>query len=208
MLTRREAYVKALKENTPGLVYLKLSKDAKSLLTLNYDGKQVVNVVDIFEIRKRLMLLKNLERVDFLSLFGSNFLEHRFSAEDEIDFHSNFESGNLRTAVKLENGVYCLEVSPDTNSVGHYNWFHFCVTGAKKGQEVTFRVCNMTKAKSLMETVCVSSHRQYKKQKTEPGNPKDPVAAERRDYGRSWTNQAIVTDFFKNEDNPVVDCTC
>ena len=184
-----------------------MSKDAKSLLTLNHEGKQIVNMVDIFEIRKRLMLLKNLEKVDFQALFGSNFTEHRYSSETEIDFHSNFESGNLRSAIKLDNGIYCLEVCPDTNSLGHYNWFHFCVTGAKKGDEVTFRICNMTKAKSLMETVCVSSHKDYKKKKTDPADltkSTKPSEFDERDYGRVWKNHAIVSDFFKNEDNPVV----
>jgi Cytosolic carboxypeptidase N-terminal domain len=191
------------------LIYLKISRDAKNFMSLNYKENQIVNMVDIFEIRKRLMLIKTIERVDFQALYGNNFTERRYSNEGELEFHSNFESGNLALAVKLDNGIYCLEVAPDTNSVGHFNWFHFRVTGAQKDQEVTFRICNLTKEKSLMETIAVSSHKQYKKQISDEIIPVQDQGSisdiNPRDYGACWENCPIVTDFFKNENKPEVD---
>ena len=71
-------------------------------------------------------------------------------------------------AVKDSEGVYNLEMSPDTNSPGHSNWFFFTVSNAKMGQRVKFRILNFKKKDSLYNhsngmKICYYSKKRFKK---------------------------------------------
>lgn len=45
-------------------------------------------------------------------------------------------------------------MEPDTNSAGHYCWFHFMTSHTKKGETVRFRVLNFTKEHLNIDRVC------------------------------------------------------
>ncbi len=86
--------------------------------------------------------MKDIEKADFEALLGNAFSEFRFGGDTDIDFHSNFDAGNLHKAIRGEDGVYYLEMMPDTNSTGHFKWFYFATSHTAKGQQATFRVFN------------------------------------------------------------------
>ena len=55
---------------------------------------------------------------------------------------------------------YDLYMWPDTNTIGHHQWFYFKVTSKKDLGSVKFNIINFTKNRSLYETgmwVCVCS---------------------------------------------------
>ena len=70
-------------------------------------------------------------------------------AWNELAFNSNFENGNLDMVVKTGENTYDLFLRVDTNTRGHFNWFHFEVGRTKKGRTVTFNIVNMSKKDSL-----------------------------------------------------------
>ncbi len=74
-------------------------------------------------------------------------MEHGF--ENALKFSSAFECGNLKFATMISDSVYELWMNKDTNSRGHTQWYYFAVTGARRGQEVTFRISNFFKRKLL-----------------------------------------------------------
>ncbi|CAK83850.1 unnamed protein product (macronuclear) [Paramecium tetraurelia] len=68
---------------------------------------------------------------------------------DQIQFDSNFESGNLFCAFKKAQNVYDLIIQNDINTRGNTQWFFFSVTGAKAGQTIQFNILNHLKTGSL-----------------------------------------------------------
>ena len=48
-----------------------------------------------------------------------------YDKTNEILFSSNFESGNLRYAIKLSNHEYDLILRPETDCIRTYHWFFF-----------------------------------------------------------------------------------
>lgn len=68
---------------------------------------------------------------------------------DELRFNSNFENGNLDMVVKTGENTYDLFLRADTNTKGHFGWFHFEVSRTKKGRTCHFNIVNMSKPDSL-----------------------------------------------------------
>ncbi|CEM05679.1 unnamed protein product [Vitrella brassicaformis CCMP3155] len=64
-------------------------------------------------------------------------------------FSAAFENGNLLIATAVSAHVYKLLLEPDTNSIGHTQWFYWCVAGGTKGVTYTFQIENCAKPNSL-----------------------------------------------------------
>lgn len=73
--------------------------------------------------------------------------------EEELQFDSRFESGNLDCVVKVSEEEYDLFLRIDSNTKGHIFWFNFSVGNGKVGSVIRFNICNLTKSKSLYEKV-------------------------------------------------------
>ena len=159
-LTKREKQANKIKDDLPGLLYLKLAISGKLMRTFDYEGVTLHNIVDIYALRKRLYTLKDIEKADFSTLLGSNFAEFNYGVEGDLDFHSNFDSGNLYRAIKgASDNIYYLEMTPDTNSAGHTKWFHFVAAHGKKGMKATFRIINFTDPNMIVNKVFFKSKR-------------------------------------------------
>ena len=67
---------------------------------------------------------------------------------EEVIFDSNFESGNLDAAIKVNENEYDLFMRVDTNTRGHIQWFNFSVknNGVKK---IKLNIVNFRKFKTL-----------------------------------------------------------
>lgn len=130
-----------------------------------YEGFELKNITDVYTIRKRLCTLKDIERADFNTLLGCTNAEFNFSKEKQLDFHSNFDSGNLNRVVLGEDGVYYLESNTDTNSTGHSLWYHFAVSQGEKGATVRFRLLRVKgKDVKLKYIFCKSKKEERKKE--------------------------------------------
>jgi len=69
----------------------------------------------------------------------------------ELQFESNFESGNLAAVIRINEGLYDLVLDEDINGFGSTQWFFFLVSNMVPGQAVTFRIINLGKSTSLYE---------------------------------------------------------
>ena len=147
----------ALKKSRAGLIYVKYFLGGANTKEFTLEGAIFKNIVDIFDLRKRLYNIKDIEQANFKTLLGNHMKEYSFGDKNDLFFHSNFDSGNLFSVVKGRDSVYYLEMTPDTNSTLDPGWFHFAVTNAKKGNRVVFRVINYTKPKFLNKAVCYRS---------------------------------------------------
>lgn len=67
---------------------------------------------------------------------------------DVLCFDSRFESGNLKKAVRRQDGEYWLLLQEDTETKGHTQWFFFSVTCRKPGP-YRFHLANLCKSRSL-----------------------------------------------------------
>ena len=56
-----------------------------------------------------------------------NFKYLNYNPNNELVFTSNFESGNLRYAIKLSSNEYDLILRPETDCMRTYHWFFFRV---------------------------------------------------------------------------------
>ena len=54
-----------------------------------------------------------------------NFKYKNYNPDNELLFSSNFESGNLRYAIKLNSNEYDLILRPETDCTRTYHWFFF-----------------------------------------------------------------------------------
>jgi len=140
----------------PGLVYAKLLHNGRNMRGMEYNGVRLQNILDIYALRKRLYTVKDIEKADFETLLGNNYSEYSLSKEDQLEFHSNFDSGNLFRVFQGDDKVYYLEMMPDTNSAGHFKWFHFAVSNMKLNEKVKFRLINFRKSELL---VCKVYHK-------------------------------------------------
>ncbi len=131
-LKKRDIFADKFKSKTPGLCYLKFFQNGKNLRKFHYNNKLLHNIIDVYEMRKKLYQLRDIENADFDNLLGQHIHEYNYGADEDLWFESNFESGNICLAIKDKEGVYNLEMMPDTNSMGHTQWFFFKVSNAKK----------------------------------------------------------------------------
>lgn len=162
-MTKSEKVAHRLKDKATGLIYVKIFRSGKNMEPFEYEGVRLQNIIDIYSLRKRLYTLKDIEKASFETLLGSNFHEFNFGGQEDIDFHSNFDSGNLSRCIRGEDGVYYLEMAPDTNSAGHQRWFHFATSHTKKGEKAKFRIINFMDAKLLVNQVHYMSKKDFKR---------------------------------------------
>ena len=82
-------------------------------------------------------------------LYAKKNLE--YDPSTELNWDSDFESGNLDIVQNCGRGHYNLYMRVDTNTKGHHQWFNFSVefTGNLKHRRVTFHILNFTKDDSL-----------------------------------------------------------
>jgi hypothetical protein len=68
----------------------------------------------------------------------------------EVEFDSNFESGNLDAAVRVSKGEYDIFMRIDSNTRGHLQWYYFKVKncGLKK---IKLNIVNFRKKKTLYQ---------------------------------------------------------
>lgn len=152
----RDPFETMMKSWHLGLVYLKYFFNGTGMKDFLFEDKVYRNVVDIFELRRRLYNIQDIESANFKTLFGTYLKEHHLGQDEDLRFHSNFDSGNLFTAMRGEDGVYYLEMAPDTNSTALPNWFHFAVTNTVEGEKVVFRMTNFSKP-NYSPSVCYRS---------------------------------------------------
>ena len=100
------------------------------------------------------------ELIDYINLnepFGKdkykNFKYSNYKYDNNIYFSSNFESGNLRMAIKHSNNEYDLIIRPETNSTQNFQWFFFLVELTKpiksKQYIIKFNIINLCKKNLL-----------------------------------------------------------
>lgn len=167
-LKKRDIFADKFKAETKGLCYLKFAFNGKNLRKFVFNGKLLHNIMDVYDMRKKLYKLRDIDNADFENLLGQHIHEYNYGDDEDLWFESNYESGNLCLAIKDEDGVYNLEMMPDTNSPGHTQWFYFTVSNAKRGQTVKFRILNFKKPNSAYHSennmkVCYYSKKRFKK---------------------------------------------
>jgi hypothetical protein len=79
----------------------------------------------------------------------------RVKKNNSLVFDSNFESGNLDAAIKVDDCEYDLFMRVDTNTKGHTNWYYFTVANGQFLGKVRFNICNFQKTKSLYQRVLI-----------------------------------------------------
>lgn len=183
-LTKKEKIANSFRDELTGLVYIKFFQHAKNITPFDYNGFKLHNIIDVYALRKRLYTMKDINKADFETILGNNFSEFRFGGEDDIDFHSNFDSGNLFRVIKGEDGIYYCEMMPDTNSMGHENWFHFTTSHMVKGQKCIFRVINFRKKDLMVNKIFYKSKRDERK------------------YELGWRIVPDKCSFISNDENP------
>lgn len=175
--------VRLIKSRYEGILYFKFSQTPVNLKAFRFEGKLFRNVFNIFDLRKRLYSLRNPDNANFKTIFGNYIVERNLGKETALDFHSNFDSGNLRTVTLGDDGIYYIEMAADTNSDRPPNWFHFIATHCRKGEKAIFRIINYSK-KEISCSVCYWSK----------------VANTRSDTG--WERLPTKSKYFSNDDNP------
>ena len=72
----------------------------------------------------------------------------------KIIFDSNFQSGNLDSAIKVNENEYDLVLRIDSNTAGHIMWYYFKVTNTEnKHRKIKFNIVNLRKNKSCYQRV-------------------------------------------------------
>eukprot|EP01065_Artemidia_motanka_P015691 TRINITY_DN1941_c2_g1_i1.p1 TRINITY_DN1941_c2_g1~~TRINITY_DN1941_c2_g1_i1.p1 ORF type:complete len:975 (+),score=259.60 TRINITY_DN1941_c2_g1_i1:65-2926(+) len=66
-----------------------------------------------------------------------------------LTFDAAFESGNLKSAIRIDEREYELEIREDFGTQRYSQWFHFSVGGLQQGASYTFRIINLVKPRSL-----------------------------------------------------------
>ncbi len=113
--------------------------------------------------------------------------------EHTLKFDSNFECGNLHSAIKISPSEYHLFIHPDTNTGGHTQWFYFKVTEMMKDTEYTFKIMNFNKKHSAFQKgmkPCIFSKRNW------------------NSTGRGWdTTETSNVDYCSNPFNRFISAT-
>ena len=68
--------------------------------------------------------------------------------ESTLQFDSQFESGNLKKAIRVDENEYNLLLDCDVGTDGHTQWFYFSVTNYKHPHVVRFNIINLAKNES------------------------------------------------------------
>ena len=78
-----------------------------------------------------------------------------------LSFNSDFESGNLDTAIRISDTEYDLFMRVDSNTKGHTNWYYFEVENGDWIGSVQFNFCNFRREKSLYQRVNLQWFREW-----------------------------------------------
>lgn len=110
-----------------------------------HSGKDPYNVKLLTEEPER-------KRTDKIRNYNINIKNKgNLISEHSLEFESNFECGNLHSALKMSNNEYHLFLYPDTNTGGHTQWFYFKVWGMLKRIDYTFKIMNFNKKHSAFQ---------------------------------------------------------
>ena len=77
----------------------------------------------------------------------STFIYQNHIENNNIVFNSNFQSGNLRMAIKQKENEYDIITRPETNSTRNYQWFFFSVrlNNTTNSSVIKFNIINLVK---------------------------------------------------------------
>ena len=90
---------------------------------------------------------------------SKNFIHKNYNTNNELFFSSNFESGNLRYAIKHNINEYDLILRPETGCIRNYQWFYFRVKindksdnldKIKQNPIIKFNIINLCKNKIIL----------------------------------------------------------
>jgi hypothetical protein len=83
----------------------------------------------------------------------TRYMDPCYTLQDQNDktlvFESRFECGNLAKAYRITENEYDLELSPDTKTRGHTQWFYFSIRNMRKGKMYVLNITNFCKPHSL-----------------------------------------------------------
>lgn len=97
---KRELFAKQIKKKTLGLVYIRFFFSGKNIRRFVYKNRLMHNIIDVYDLRKKLYRLRDVDNADYHNLLGQHISEFNYGSEEDIFFESNFESGNLFIVVK------------------------------------------------------------------------------------------------------------
>ena len=73
----------------------------------------------------------------------------------KLVFSSKFDSGNMLKVTKIKAWEYdiesCLDCEGTANVTTYSSWFHFSISGAEAGEEITIRIVNLNKHPGLYD---------------------------------------------------------
>ena len=92
----------------------------------NMDNDNISNAINKKISYEELLDMVNIKE-PFDKNASKNFIYKNHNPNNELLFSSNFESGNLRYAIKSKNNEYDLILRPETGSTKSYQWFYFRV---------------------------------------------------------------------------------
>ncbi|OCT83803.1 cytosolic carboxypeptidase 2 [Xenopus laevis] len=79
----------------------------------------------------------------------SNRTNRNAQSNNDLQFESRFESGNLQRAIKVGMHEYELTLRTDLYTSKHTQWFYFQVKNTRKGVPYRFTITNLMKSNSL-----------------------------------------------------------
>ena len=152
---------------------LELEYEIKDIININhknlndYKLKNICELVyseEIFSENERYINYEKL--VDMLNIKepydknnARNFIWKNYNNNNEIFFSSNFESGNLRYAIKHNANEYDLILRPETGCIRNYQWFYFRINinnksnnlnGINENPIIKFNIINLCKNKIIL----------------------------------------------------------
>ncbi|CAM9264204.1 unnamed protein product, partial [Ascophyllum nodosum] len=69
--------------------------------------------------------------------------------DDTVLFESRFESGNLRSAEKIDKSEYNLQLAFDINTERHTQWFYFRMSNLRKARRYKLNMQNLVKTEAM-----------------------------------------------------------
>ena len=140
---------------------LKEIQDIHQININNYKKGDICELVyseeDYKEQNKFISYDKLVELINIKEPYNKNnykmFKYHNYNPNNELLFSSNFESGNLRYAIKRNSNEYDLILRPETDCIRTYHWFFFRIRinelstsyKLKENKIVKFNIINLYK---------------------------------------------------------------
>ncbi|CAM9195003.1 unnamed protein product [Ectocarpus fasciculatus] len=69
--------------------------------------------------------------------------------DDTVMFESRFESGNLRSAERIGDSEYNLQLAFDINTDRHTQWFYFRMSNLRRGRPYKLNMQNLMKTEAV-----------------------------------------------------------